>query len=60
MSLIFKISGALVFLCPIVTRAYICKPFKEPIAALLINDMQKKPREISVWEKILQRIPLLI
>jgi hypothetical protein len=30
MSLIFKISGALVFLCPIVTRAYICKPFKEP------------------------------
>jgi hypothetical protein len=29
MSLIFKISGALVFLCPIATRAHICK-LKEP------------------------------
>ena len=29
MSLIFKIRGALVFLCPFATRGY-CKPFQEP------------------------------
>jgi hypothetical protein len=30
MSLIFKISGALVFLCPFATRARICKRLRSP------------------------------
>ncbi len=62
-SQIFKISGALVFLCPFATRAlnfitscfyfFIFLFFKE-------RYVEKTPRNIPVWQKIRKSIPPLI
>jgi hypothetical protein len=41
-SQIFKISGILVILCPIATRAYICKRLRSPDCTLSVNKITVK------------------